>query len=128
MDETIAARLGFAAFVAVAVIVFYVIRGLRLRAVRRRIGECLAGYFSGDLALDQFAQRAREAASRRFMGSPECQALVQAAFQRAAEAKLAGREHSLDVEKRLLGALAAVREEFGLPERYRNEGWKAGRE
>ena len=62
------------------------------------------------------------------MGSPECQAFVQSAFQRAAEAKLAGEAHSLDAEKKLLTALAAVRSEFGLPERYRNEGWKAGRE
>ena len=62
------------------------------------------------------------------MGSPECQALVQAAFQRAAEAKLAGKAHSLEIEKELLAALANVKSEFGLPDRYRSEGWRAGRE
>jgi hypothetical protein len=92
------------------------------------MGEVLAGYFNGDLPLDQLAGRTREIASRSFIASPECQALVQAAFQRATEAKLVGKAHSLEVEKRLLTALAAVRAEFGLPERYRNEGWRAGRE
>ena len=62
------------------------------------------------------------------MGSPECQALVQAAFHRAAEAKLVGRPHSLEIEKQLLTALADVKSEFGLPDRYRSEGWRAGRE
>ena len=128
MDEGTAVKIGVAALVAVLLVVAYVVRGSRLRETNRRIGECLAGYFNGDLPLDQLARRAREVASRSFMGSPECQALVQAAFQRAAEAKLVGKAHSLDTEKELLAALAAVRAEFGLPERYQNEGWKAGRE
>ncbi len=128
MDEATAIKIGVAALIAALLIVVYVVRGLRLRATNRRMGEFLAGYFNGDLPLDQLASRAREVASRRFMGSPECQALVQSAFQRAAEAKLAGKSHSLEVEKRLLTALADLRSEFGLPERYKNEGWKAGRE
>ncbi len=92
------------------------------------MGDFLAGYFNGDLPLDQFARRAHEVASRRFIGSPECQSVVQTAFQRAAEAKLVDKAHNQEVEKKLLIALAAVRSEFGLPERYKNEGWRAGRE
>ena len=128
MDQGTTVKLGVAALVAALVVVAYVVRGSRLREAKRRVGEYLAGYFNGDLPLDQLVRRAREVASRGFLGSPECQALVQAAFQRAAQAKLAGTAHSLDVEKKLLTALAAVRAEFGLPERYQNEGWKAGRE
>ena len=128
MDERTAINVGAAAIVAAVLVLAYVVRGLRLRQTKRRVGEFLAAYFNGDVPLDQFAQRAREVASRSFMGSPECQALVQAAFQRAAEAKLAGKTHSLEAESKLLTALAAVRSEFGLPERYRNEGWRAGRE
>ena len=60
---------------------------------------------------------AREIASRRFMGSPECQALVQAAFQRAAEAKLAGKAHSLEIEKQLL--FAFLSDDGELPEAER---------
>ena len=128
MDERTLINIGAAALIAALLIAAYVVRRLRLRETKRRMGEVLAGYFNGDLPLDQLARRAREIASRSFTGSPECQALVQAAFQRAAEAKLLGKAHSLEVEKRLLAALAAARAEFGLPERYRNEGWRAGRE
>ena len=92
------------------------------------MGEFLTGYFNGDLPLDQLGRRAQEVASRRFIGGPDCQTLVQAAFQRSAEAKLAGKAHSLEIEKQLLAALADVKAEFGLPDRYRSEGWRAGRE
>ena len=128
MDERTVMNIGAAVLIAALLVAAYVIRWLRLRETKRRMGEYLAGYFNGDLPLVELARRAREIASRRFTGSPECQALVQAAFQRSAEAKLAGKAHSLETEKKLLTALAAVRSEFGLPERYQNEGWKAGRE
>jgi hypothetical protein len=128
MDERTVINVGAAALVAALLVAAYVIRWLRLRQTKQRMRECLAGYFNGDLPLDQLARRAQEIASRRFTGSPECQALVQAAFQRSAQAKLAGQAHSLEIEKQLLTALAEVRSEFGLPERYQNEGWKAGRE
>ena len=128
MDDRKVIDLGAAALVAALAVVAYLVRALRLRATKRRMEEFLAGYFNGDVPLEELAERAREVASRRFIGGPECQALVQAAFQRAAEAKLAGRARSLEVERKLLAALAAVRAEFGLPERYRNEGWRSGRE
>jgi hypothetical protein len=128
MDERTAINVGAAALIVALLVVAYLIRWFQLRQSKRRIGEFLAGYFDGDLPLDQLARQAREVASRRFMGSPECQAVVQAAFQRAAEAKLAGKAHSLEIEKQLLTALADVKSEFGLPDRYQNEGWKAGRE
>jgi hypothetical protein len=128
MDAGMVIDLGAAALIAALLILAYAVRGRRLRETKRRLREFLAGYFSGDVSLEELAKQAREVASRRFMGGPECQALVQAAFQRAAEAKLAGAAHSLEVERTLLAALAAVRAEFGLPERYRNEGWRPGRE
>jgi hypothetical protein len=128
MDERTAISIGVAVVIAAALILAYFIRGIRLRQAMRRIGEFLPGYFNGEVPLDQLAVRAREVASRRFLGSPECQALVQAAFQRAAEAKLGGKAYSLEAERKLLTALADVRSEFGLPERYQTEGWKAGRE
>jgi hypothetical protein len=129
MDERRAAIAGVvAALIAALLIVAYFIRWLRLRETQRRMGECLARYFNGDLPLDRLAQLTRETASRRFMGSPECQALVQSAFHRAAEAKLVGNAPSLEIEKQLLAALADVKSEFGLPERYLSEGWSAGRE
>jgi hypothetical protein len=128
MDERAAINVGGAVLVAALLVAAYVIRRLRLRETRRRMGELLANYFNGDLPFDELARRAREVASRRFMGSPDCQALVQAAFQRSAEAKLAGKAHSLEIERKLLTALADVKSEFGLPDRYRSEGWRVGRE
>jgi hypothetical protein len=128
MNERIAIYLGAAALIAALLIVAYVIRAVRRRQTKRRIGEFLAGYFDGDIPLDELARRAREVASRSFLGGPECQALVHVGFQRAAEAKLVGKSRSLEIEKKLLAALADLRSEFGLPERYKNEGWKAGRE
>jgi hypothetical protein len=128
MDEGTAIKVVAPALIAALLVVAYLTRWHRLRETKRRMGECLAGYFNGDLPLDQLARRAREIASWRFMGSPECQALVQAAFQRSAEAKLAGKAYSSQIEKQLLIALADVKTEFGLPDRFRSEGWRAGRE
>jgi hypothetical protein len=128
VDERTAINAGAVALIAVFLIVCFAIQRLRLRKTKRLIGEFLADYFNDGLPLEQLSRGARDVASWRFIGSSECQALVQSAFQRAAEAKLAGKAHSLEVEKRLLTMLAAVRSEFGLPERYQNEGWKAGRE
>jgi hypothetical protein len=128
MDERAVINVGAAVLVAALLVAAYVIRWLRLRETKRRMGELLANYFNGDLPFDELARRAQEVASRSFLGSPECQALVQAAFQRSAEAKLAGKAHSLEIERKLLTALADVKSEFGLPDRYRSEGWRVGRE
>ena len=126
MDERIAT--GVAALVLVFLIAAYVVRRLSVRKAERRMSEIVTAYFNGDLPLDELARRSRELASWSFIGGPQCQALVQAAFQRAAETKLAGAAASLDVEKKLLNALADLKSEFGLPERYKSEGWRAGRE
>jgi len=126
MDERIAT--GVAALVLVFLIAAYVVRRLSVRKAERRMSEIVTAYFNGDLPLDELARRSRELASWSFIGGPQCQALVQAAFQRAAETKLAGAAASQDVEKKLLNALADLKSEFGLPERYKSEGWRAGRE
>jgi len=112
----------------VFLIAAYVVRRLSVRKAERRMSEIVTAYFNGDLPLDELARRSRELASWSFIGGPQCQALVQAAFQRAAETKLAGAAASLDVEKKLMNALADLKSEFGLPERYKSEGWRAGRE
>jgi hypothetical protein len=125
-EEAMAVMLSAAAFIVAILVVAYVVQWLRLREMGRRWGEALADYFDGGLSLDELAQRARM--SRRFIGSARCQALVQAAFQHAAEAKVAEKPRSLDTERSLLMALAAVKSEFGLADRYQVEGWKAGRE
>ena len=126
MDDATTIKYGVVAFIVALLIAAYVFRRLRLHQAARRTGEVLARYFNGELPLDQVARQVPEVASRRFTGSPEFQALVQAAFQRAAETRLV--PYSLEVEKKLLRTLAALKLEFGLPDRYQNEGWKPGRE
>ena len=58
MDERTAVTVGAAALIAALVIVAYVVRRVRLRETKRRIGEFLVGYFNGDLPLDQLTRRA----------------------------------------------------------------------
>ncbi len=110
-----------------AAIVFLVNRLRRLRA-RRPMMELLSAYFRGEASLDQIARRAREVVPRHFTSGDEFQSLAVAAFQSAAEAKLARKPHSMKDESELLHLLAALKNEFGLPDRYQVEGWRAGRE
>jgi hypothetical protein len=83
MDERTAINVGTLALIAALLVVSYLIRWHRLRETKRRMEECLARYFNGDLPLDELS---------------------------------------------LLTALADVKTEFGLPDRFRSEGWRAGRE
>src|SRR5271166_4003825 len=110
-----------------AAIVLLVNRYRQLRA-RGPMMELLNAYFRGEASLDQVARRAREMAPRHFTSGPEFQSLAVAAFQHAASERLMGKPHTMKDEAELLKMLAAVRNEFGLPERYRIEGWRAGRE
>jgi hypothetical protein len=105
----------------------YFLRNRRRRAKRLTM-EHLEQYFQGDIAADQFALRLRESGDYGFTGSAEFYALVTAAFQRAAEAKLAHRPHLVEDENKLLRSLAALKEEFGLPDLYRIEAWRPGHE
>jgi hypothetical protein len=95
--------------------------------MKRLIGELLKSYFEERMAVEHVGQRAREITSRRFLGGPEFFALTHAAFQQAADAKLA-QGFSYEIEQRLMHLSAALNSEFGLPDRYRIEGWRAGRE
>ena len=116
----------FTAIVA-ALLCLCVIWRRRRNQTKRLIGDLLNEYFEGRMAVEHVGQRGRELTSQRFLGSSEFFALAHAAFQHAADAKLA-QGHSREAEKRLLSLLAALKNEFGLPERYRIEGWRAGRE
>ena len=51
-----------------------------------------------------------------------------AAFQRAAAARLAHYQHTVVDENKLLRSLAALKGELGLPDLYRIEAWRPGRE
>jgi hypothetical protein len=117
----------FGLVVIAGAVAFLMIRRGRLRA-KCAMSELLANYFRGGMPANQLGRRARESAGLGFLDSQEFQSLAVAAFQRAAGERLIGKPHTMKDETELLNMLAAVREEFGLPERYRIEGWRAGRE
>jgi hypothetical protein len=87
--------------------------------------ELFNGYFRGDVPADQLGVRAaRQIANRYFTGSAECFSLAVAAFQSAVDARLAHQPHSEERQKKLLRMLAALKNEFGLTDRYLIEGWR----
>jgi hypothetical protein len=100
----------------------------RLRAKRLQLMDLFNGYFRGDVPADQIGVRARQIASRHFMGSAEFFSLAVAAFQSAVDAKLTHQPHSEERQKKLLRMLADLKKEFGLTDRYLIEGWRTGRE
>ena len=100
----------------------------RLRAKRLQLMDLFNGYFRGDVSADQLGVRAGQIASRHFMGSAEFYSLAIAAFQSAVDAKLAHQPHSEERQQKLLRMLAALKNEFGLTDRYQIEGWRTGRE
>ena len=115
------------AVLAVGSAAVYFLRSRRRRAKRLTM-ELLNGYFQGDIDARQFARRLRESGHYGFTGSGEFYALVTAAFQRAAAARLALHQHTVEDENKLLRSLAALKEELGLPDLYRIEAWRPGRE
>jgi hypothetical protein len=108
--------------------IFLPYRSRWLRAKRLQLIDLFNGYFRGDVFADQLGQRARQIVSRHFIGTAEFFSLAVAAFQRAVDAKLAHQPHSEERQKKLLRMLAALKNEFGLPDRLLIEGWRSGRE
>jgi hypothetical protein len=103
-------------------------RSRQLRTKRLLLMDLFTGYFRGDVPADQLGQRTRQIASSHFMGSAEFYSLAIAAFQSAVDATRAYQPHSEELQKKLLRLLAALKNEFGLTERYLIEGWRTGRE
>jgi hypothetical protein len=99
----------------------------RLRAKRLQLMDLFNGYFRGEVPADQLGVRARQIASRHFVGSGEFFSLAVAAFQGAVDAR-AHQPHSEELQKKLLRMFAALKNEFGLTDRYLIEGWRTGRE
>lgn len=90
--------------------------------------DLLENYFQGRLPADRLGERIREIAGRYCMRDTVLYPLVITAFQHTVDEKLAAPAHSHEEETRLLGLLAALKKELGLPDRYRIEAWRAGRE
>jgi len=99
-----------------------------LRSQRARLMDLFNQYFRGDVSADQLGARARQIVSRHFTAGSQFYSLAIASFQSAIDAGPAHQMRSEDRQTQLLKALAALKNEFGLTDRYRVEGWRAGRE
>ena len=116
----------FCAGCAVAAILIYLAYQHRRRHAANLMRGILEDYFEEKIGVDELARNARAAVGHRFLGGNESFAGSVRAFQNAAE-RLPPNYLQKDADK-LLGLLAALRNEFGLADRYQIEGWRAGRE
>ena len=115
--------LGSAAVAAACFFIFW----LRRRRARRLIRGLLEDYFAESFAAEELGRRVQASVGRRFTGGSEFFAEAVAAFQHVVNARLPA-THTAQDEAKLLGQFAALKTEFGLTDRYRIEGWRAGRE
>jgi hypothetical protein len=111
---------------AVAAACFFIL-WLRRRRARSLIRGLFQDYFAESFAAEELGRRVRASVGRRFTGGSEFFAEAVAAFQHAVNARLPA-THTAQDEAKLLGQFAALKTEFGLTDRYRIEGWRAGRE
>jgi hypothetical protein len=129
MDSDTFSGIVWGAVLVGVLISFYIARRRRWRQTKRLLTmELLKRYFQGDMPADQLGQHTREITDHHFIQSTEFHSLAVAAFQRAVDENFAHRSHSREKERKLLGSLAALKNEFGLTDRYQIEGWRAGRE
>ena len=127
-SDTIISIVRGALLAGIVIFIYLAYRHRRTRAKRLMLMDLLKRYFQGGVPADQLGPRSREIASRHFLQSSEFYSLAVAAFQGAADAELVSERHSKEGERKLLGLLAALKNEFGLPDRYQIEAWRPGRE
>jgi hypothetical protein len=96
----------------------------RHRLERQLLKDLLRNYFRDDLPTDQLGRRAREIVGQHFTGSDEFYSLAVSAFQNAVDSSLTRPPHAKQGERKLLGAMAALKNEFGLTDRYQVEAWR----
>jgi hypothetical protein len=115
-----------AACAAAAILIYLVYRHRRSRAASLMRG-LLEDYFDEKIGVEELGRKARTVVGRSFLGGNESFAGTVRAFHKAVDQRLPP-NHSIKDEAKLLGLLAALKNEFGLTDRYQTEGWRAGRE
>jgi hypothetical protein len=114
---------------AVALIILFAGHLRRRHRVRRLlVMDLLKSYFKGDVPAKQLVPRTREIVSQHFTHSDEFYSLVVSAFQSAVDATLTQQTHTEQGERKLLSAMATLKHEFGLTDRYQVEAWRPWRE
>jgi hypothetical protein len=114
-----------------AVALFVLFAGHRRRRRHRerlRVTDLLKNYFKGDVPANQIHQRIRDIVSRNFMGTDEFYALVVSAFQGAVDESPTQPTPAKQAERKLLSAMAVLKNECGLTDRYQIDPWRPWRE
>jgi len=127
-EDTLSIVVGAAILVALLLLMYLAHWRHRFRVRRSLVLGLLEEYFQGEVPVDRLSKRTREIAGHYFMRDAALYPLVIIAFQHTVDEKLADRPHSNEDETKLLGLLATLKKELGLPDRYQIEGWRAGRE
>jgi hypothetical protein len=126
--DTIPIIVSAALLAGVLVGVYLAHRRRRHRFKRQLMMELLKAYFNGDVPADQLGRRAHQIVSEHSLQSPEFYSLAVAAFQSAMDARLTKRPYTEKDERTLFGLMARLKNVFGLPDLYRIEAWRPGRE
>ena len=100
----------------------------RHRLDRLLVIDLLRSYFKDDMPANQLGRRTREIVSEHFTYSDEFYSLVVSAFQRAVNASRMQQTQAKQGQRELLSAMAALKNEFGLPDLYQVEAWRPWRE
>ena len=127
-DDTITLIISGALLAAALAFLFFGHMRRRHHLKRLLLIDLLKSYFKGDVPVKELRRRTREIVSQHFTGSDEFYSLVVSAFQGAVDAARTQQTHTEQGERKLLSAMAALKNEFGLTDRYQVEAWRPGRE
>jgi hypothetical protein len=118
-----------AALLAAALLVLFVGHLRRRNHLKRQlVMDLLKSYFKGEVPANQLGRRRREIVSEHYTYSNEFYSLVVSAFQTAVDASFSQQPRTEHAERKLLSAMATLKHEFGLTDRYQVEAWRPGRE
>ena len=115
------------ALLALALVVLYAGYLRRRHHVRRLlVTDLLRDYFRGHMPAPQLKRRTKSPASI----SPAAMNSMRSLFLlfKAADSALAPQAQSKQSQRKLLNAMANLKQEFGLTDRYQIEAWRPGRE
>jgi hypothetical protein len=127
-SDTFSSIVWAAALIGILISFYFAHLHRRRHTKRLLIRELLKRYFQNEMSADELGNRIGEIGDYYFMRSAELYSLVIAAFQGAVDERRSDQANLKEGERKLLVRLAALKKEFGLPDLYQIEGWRAWRE
>jgi hypothetical protein len=125
MERAVAFSAICGAIVVIAAVAYLLRRRRELR-IKRTLQEPLEEYFQGKISVNQLSQSALQTAGPHYVGGAKFYSFVARAYQHAADARSGGPDFR--EEEELVRLLGDLKRELGLPDRYKIEAWRPGRE